>query len=68
MAWDEDAAARVQRIPDFVRGMVELEIERCARELELDRVTTAAVDKASEAWEGMGDFHSDANPELYKKE
>ncbi|MBT3917451.1 MAG: universal stress protein [Rhodospirillaceae bacterium] len=68
MAWDEDALARVQRIPDFVRGMVELEIERCARELELDRVTTAAVDMASEAWEGMGDFHSDANPDLYKKD
>ena len=68
MDWDEDALARVQRIPDFVRGMVELEIERCARELEIDRVTTAAVDKASEAWEGMGDFHSDANPDLYKKD
>tara|TARA_B100000315_G_scaffold242296_1_gene264317 strand:- start:7910 stop:10060 length:2151 start_codon:yes stop_codon:yes gene_type:complete len=68
MEWDEDALARVQRIPDFVRGMVELEIERCAREMELDRVTTAAVDKASEAWEGMGDFHSDANSDLYKKD
>jgi hypothetical protein len=48
--------------------MVEFEIERCTRELELDRVTTEAVDMASEAWEGMGDFHSDNNPELYKKD
>ncbi|MDP7100535.1 MAG: PCP reductase family protein, partial [Rhodospirillales bacterium] len=68
MDWDEDALARIQRIPDFVRGMVELEIERCARELELDRVTTEAVNMASEAWKGMGDFHSDNNPELYKKD
>ncbi len=68
MDWDEDALARIQRIPDFVRGMVEFEIERCTRELELDRVTTEAVDMASEAWEGMGDFHSDNNPELYKKD
>ena len=68
MEWDDDAAARVARIPDFVRGMVELEVERCARELGLERVTAAAVDKAGNAWKGSGEFHSDSKPHLYKEE
>ncbi len=59
MAWDEDAAGRVARIPDFVRGMVELEIERTAREMGLERVTSDAVDAANKMWEGSGAFHSD---------
>ncbi len=59
MEWDENAAARIARIPDFVRGMVELEIERTAQELDLDRVTSEAVDAASKMWEGSGAFHSD---------
>lgn len=59
MEWDEDAASRIARIPDSIRGMVELEIERTAKELCLDRVTNEAVDEASKMWEGSGAFHSD---------
>jgi len=68
MAWDDDAAARVARIPDFVRGMVELEIERCAREMGLRRVTVAALERASEVWKEAGAFHSHARPDSYEPE
>jgi nucleotide-binding universal stress UspA family protein len=66
MEWEADAAARIERIPDFVRPMVVLEIERCARDMGLDKVTSAAIDKAGEAWEGMGGFHSESTPGQYK--
>lgn len=66
MEWEPDAKARIEKIPDFVKGMVILEVERCARDLELDRVTHAAVDKASNAWEMGSGFHSESNPDQYK--
>ncbi len=62
-----DAAARIERIPEFIRPMVVQEIERCAREMGLDTVTGAAIDKAGESWEGMGAFHSENVPGQYKK-
>ncbi len=67
MEWDAEAAARIERIPDFIRPMVVLEIERCARDMGLDAVTGAAIDKAGETWEGMGTFHSDDAPDQYKQ-
>ncbi|MBT4488636.1 MAG: universal stress protein [Rhodospirillaceae bacterium] len=66
MECDADAAARIQRIPDFIRPMVKLEIERCARDMGLDRITGAAIDKAGEAWEGKDAFHSEGVPGQYK--
>jgi nucleotide-binding universal stress UspA family protein len=66
MEWAPEASARVERIPDFIRGMVVLEIERCAREMGLATVTGAAIDKASESWEGIGGFHSEGAPDQYK--
>ena len=66
MSWVPDAAARIERIPDFIRGMVVLEIERCAKEMGLEQVTGAAIDKASESWEGIGGFHSEGMPDQYK--
>ena len=68
LPWDEAALARIERIPDFVRGMVSLEIERCAREMGSTTVTEAAVDKASAMWGKAGAFHSDMKPNLYKGE
>ena len=65
MEWDADAAARAAKIPDFIRPMVELEIERCARELGLDRVSAAAVDKAASSWKGSGEFHSNGKTNPY---
>ena len=66
MDCDAEASLRIGRIPDFIRPMVVLEIERCAREMGHDVVTGAAIDKASEAWEGSGVFHSDRAPGQYK--
>jgi nucleotide-binding universal stress UspA family protein len=66
MECDAEASERIQRIPDFVRPMVVLEIERCAREMGLDLITAAAVDKAAEAWQKSGAFHSEGAPGQYK--
>jgi len=68
MAWEDEALARVQRIPDFVRGMVIKEIERCAREIGSPVVGQAALDRASHAWEVGGTFHSDMFPNQYKSD
>ena len=67
MDWEEDASVRIERIPEFIRPMVVMEIERCAREMGLEIVTGAAIDKASESWEGIGGFHSEDTPDQYKK-
>ncbi len=58
MAWEDDALERTRRIPEFVRGMVMKEVERCARELGLETVTTEALEKARDSWEKSGSFHS----------
>ena len=65
MVW-KGSSARIERIPDFIRPMVVLEIERCAREMGLDVVSGAAIDRASEACNGMGAFHSEGAPGQYK--
>ncbi len=66
MQWDAGASARIARIPDFIRPMVVMEIERCARDMGLDTVTGAAIDKAGESWEGLGAFHTENAPGQYK--
>jgi len=58
MAWDDDAADRIDRIPEFVRGMVILEIERQARRLGHDRVSGEDIEAASGTWEKFGGFHT----------
>ena len=63
--WSEEALQRIQRIPDFVRGMVVKEVERCALEQGLDSVTTETLGKAMSRWEGVGAFHSETHPGLY---
>ncbi|MFQ5756617.1 MAG: universal stress protein [Acidiferrobacterales bacterium] len=65
LPWDDAAWGRVQRIPGFVRGMVIKEMERCARELGMDTVTTEVLAQARDTWSSKGTFHSDANPGQY---
>ncbi|MFQ5582289.1 MAG: universal stress protein [Mariprofundaceae bacterium] len=65
MEWDDEALSRIQRIPDFVRGMVIKEVERCARETGCQRVGLEALSKASNAWEQGGTFHSESSPDQY---
>ncbi len=66
LTWSDTALQRIERIPDFVRGMVIKEVERCAHEQGNDTVTPEILGQAMSSWEGMGAFHSEANPDLYK--
>jgi radical SAM protein with 4Fe4S-binding SPASM domain len=45
IAWDEAAAARMQRIPAFVRGMVVRAVEESCRRNGLDRVTVEELER-----------------------
>jgi len=42
--WDDDALARLEKIPAFVRNMAKAKIEKAARETGEARVTTAFMD------------------------
>lgn len=44
MAWDDDALARLEKIPAFVRKMAKSKIEKAARESGESRVTSAFMD------------------------
>jgi nucleotide-binding universal stress UspA family protein len=66
MAWTDTAKARIDRIPDFVRGMVILELERSARESGADKVTDAVLEGASGVWGKLQAFHSDGKPGFYE--
>jgi nucleotide-binding universal stress UspA family protein len=67
LEWEEKALARIERIPEFVRGMVVLEIERCAREMGKDTVTEEVIGRARSVWAGSGAFHSEAYSDLYRQ-
>jgi AdoMet-dependent heme synthase len=45
IAWDDDAAARMKRIPAFVRGMVVKAVEDSCRRNGIGRVTTEELEK-----------------------
>jgi radical SAM protein with 4Fe4S-binding SPASM domain len=45
IAWDDDAAARMKRIPAFVRGMVVRAVEESCRKSGLDRVTVEELER-----------------------
>jgi radical SAM protein with 4Fe4S-binding SPASM domain len=45
IAWDDDAAARMKRVPAFVRGMVVSAVEESCRKNGLDRVTVDELDR-----------------------
>jgi nucleotide-binding universal stress UspA family protein len=66
LEWADSALDRVTRIPDFVRGMVIVEIERCARAMGRERVTDAVIDRARTVWRKAESFHSETDPALYK--
>jgi nucleotide-binding universal stress UspA family protein len=60
--WDDSAWQRIQRIPEFVRGMVIKEVEHCAQQLGANTVTPDVMAHASDAWSDKGIFHSEAAP------
>jgi hypothetical protein len=45
IAWDDDAAARMKRIPAFVRGMVMKAVEESCRKNGLERVTVEELER-----------------------
>jgi radical SAM protein with 4Fe4S-binding SPASM domain len=45
IAWDDAAAARMKKIPAFVRGMVVKAVEESCRKNGLDRVTVEELDR-----------------------
>lgn len=45
IAWDDDAAARMKRIPAFVRGMVTKAVEDACRKNGLERVTVEELER-----------------------
>lgn len=65
MQWDQTAFARLQRVPDFVKGMVIKEVEQCARANSVTVVTNELMDRASSNWSSSGSFHSEQDPDLY---
>lgn len=46
VAWSEDAVARLQRVPSFVRGMVKRIYTDYARERAIPEITTEVMDRA----------------------
>ena len=58
MEWAGAALETMQRIPDFVRGMVIKEVERHARDHGHDKVTLEALNQSREKWAESGIFHS----------
>lgn len=66
LEWDPAAVERIQRVPDFVRGMVIKEVERCARANGVGTVTADVISKAMESWGHLSAFHSENHPDLYK--
>jgi hypothetical protein len=57
LPWDDDALARVQRIPEFIRGNVVRELERKARSEGLDRISAKYLDAARQRWSSGEGFH-----------
>jgi hypothetical protein len=57
MPWTADARARIERVPEFVRGQVIQAIEGNASQQGSDEVTSAVMDSVIEKWIATGDFH-----------
>lgn len=55
--WTEEARKRVEKIPDFVQGMVMKEAERHAKDLGLSQVTPDVLASLKRKWGETFDFH-----------
>ena len=59
LKWEDEALERINRIPGFVRGMVQKEIERHTRAQNSDIVTAEILSQVRDKWEMGEEFHSD---------
>ena len=57
LPWTDDAYARFDRIPEFVKGQVLEAVEGNARALGATAVDSAVVDRVIDKWITTGDFH-----------
>ena len=57
LPWEDEALERINRIPDFVRGMVQKEVERQAKLNGHDKVTTDLLTKVRNEWDNGVEFH-----------
>ncbi len=57
LEWAPEAMARLEKIPDFVKGQVIQSVEGNARRWELERIDSAVLDRVIDKWIETGDFH-----------
>lgn len=65
LPWDDDASAALAAVPDLVRGMVAVEVERCALAGGGDRVRLQTYKTAVAVWSRKREFHATVAPDLY---
>jgi len=66
LEWETTTLERIQRIPDFVRGMVVKEMERCARDMGEGTVNEEVLNRVLETWSRHGPFDGDDHPVHYR--
>lgn len=59
LPWDDAANARLARVPESIRGMVMLEVEREARRAGEVHVTSETLERAMKRWAETHRFHSE---------
>ncbi len=57
LPWTEQARLSMERVPQFVRGMVMQAIEAYARDKGLTEINSETMDEAKRAWGATGRFH-----------
>lgn len=60
LPWTDDARARFERVPEFVRGQVLEAVEGNARRMGATAVDGGVVDRVVARWAETGDFHEGA--------
>jgi nucleotide-binding universal stress UspA family protein len=57
MDWAPETMARLERIPEFIKGQVIQSVEGNARATGVERVTNEVLDRVIKKWIDTGDFH-----------
>jgi nucleotide-binding universal stress UspA family protein/rubrerythrin len=57
LTWTEDAKVRIERVPDFIRPMVQVEVERQALGQGMEAVDGVMLDRIMEQWGALKKFH-----------
>jgi hypothetical protein len=59
LPWENAAKARLEKVPEMIRGMLIKEIEGWATREGVTTITEAAVDAVKQKWQQRGAFHLD---------